>query len=327
MKTVLQRILLYLLTLWAAITVNFFLPRLLHGNAVDAALGRLNSAQVTPQAIKSMEIAFGLNTHEGTFAQYFQYLGNVLHGQLGVSIDLFPETVVQAISSALPWTLGLVGVATLISFALGTGLGIVTGWRQGSRLDALIPFSMFFSAMPYFWFGLIVITVFAVNTGWLPYSGGYSVTSQAGFNAPFITSVLQHAVLPAVTVVAASLGQWLVGMRNMMVSTLAEDYLLLAEAKGLRVRRRSLGYAARNAILPSVSNLSLSLGFVVSGALVTEVVFQYPGLGFLLFQAVQNRDFPLMQGIFLVITLAVLTASLLADLAYAWLDPRTRSRA
>jgi peptide/nickel transport system permease protein len=326
-KTVLQRILLYLLTIWAAITVNFFLPRLLHGNAVDAALGRLNGAQVTPQAIRSMEIAFGLNTRESTFAQYFQYLGNILHGQLGVSIDLFPETVVQAISAALPWTLGLVGVATLISFALGTGLGIVTGWRQGSRLDALIPVSMFFSAMPYFWFGLIVITVFAINTGWFPYSGGYAVTTQAGFNGPFIASVLQHAVLPAVTIVAASLGQWLVGMRNMMVSTLAEDYLLLAEAKGLRVRRRSLGYAARNAILPSVSNLSLSLGFVVSGALVTEVVFQYPGLGFLLFQAVQNRDFPLMQGIFLVITLAVLTASLLADLAYAWLDPRTRSHA
>ena len=327
MRTVLQRILLYLLTIWAAITVNFFLPRLLHGNAVDAALGRLNSAQVTPQAIKSMEIAFGLNTSQSTVTQYFEYLGNVLHGQLGVSIDLFPETVVQAISAALPWTLGLVGVATLISFALGTGLGIVTGWRQGSRLDALIPVSMFFSAMPYFWFGLIVITVFAVNTGWLPYSGGYSYTTQAGFNWPFIASVLQHALLPALTVVAASLGQWLVGMRNMMVSTLAEDYLLLAEAKGLRIRRRSLSYAARNAILPSVSNLSLSLGFVVSGALVTEVIFQYPGLGFLLFQAVQNRDFPLMQGIFLVITLAVLTASLLADLAYAWLDPRTRSHA
>lgn len=327
MRTVLQRILLYLLTIWAAVTVNFFLPRLLHGNAVDAALGRLNGAQVTPQAIKSMEIAFGLNTSQSTVAQYFEYLGNVLHGQLGVSIDLFPETVVQAISAALPWTLGLVGVATLISFALGTGLGVVTGWRQGSRLDALIPVSMFFSAMPYFWFGLIVITVFAVNTGWLPYSGGYAYTTQAGFNGPFIASVLQHALLPALTVVAASIGQWLVGMRNMMVSTLAEDYLLLAEAKGLRVRRRSLSYAARNAILPSVSNLSLSLGFVVSGALVTEVIFQYPGLGFLLFQAVQNRDFPLMQGIFLVITLAVLTASLLADLAYAWLDPRTRSHA
>lgn len=327
MKTVLQRILLYLLTLWAAITVNFFLPRLLRGNAVDAALGRLNGAQITPQAIKSMEIAFGLNTHQSTITQYFEYLGNVLRGQLGVSIDLFPETVRQAIASALPWTLGLVGVATVIAFALGTGLGVLTGWRQGSRSDALIPASMFFSAMPYFWFGLIVITVFAVNLGWLPYSGGYSVTTQEGFNLPFIVSVLQHAILPAVTIVVASLGQWLVGMRNMMVSTLAEDYLLLAEAKGLRVRRRSLSYAARNAILPSVSNLSLALGFVVSGALVTEVVFQYPGLGFLLFQAVQNRDFPLMQGIFLVITLAVLTASLLADLAYAWLDPRTRSHA
>ena len=210
---------------------------------------------------------------------------------------------------------------------IGTGLGVLVGWRREPGSTRSRPRSMFFSAMPYFWFGLIVISVVAIDFGWFPYSGGYTPGMLVGFNWSFIGSALDHAVLPAVTIVAVSLGQWLVGMRNMMVSTLAEDHLTLAEAKGLKTSRRVLTYAARNAILPSVSNFSLALGFVVSGAVVTEVIFQYPGLGFLLLQAVQNRDFPLMQGIFLVITLVVLTASFLADIAYAVLDPRTRSQA
>ena len=327
MLTVVKRLLFYVLTLWAAVTVNFFLPRLLKGNAIDAILGRLDGSQVTPQTINSLEVAFGLNKHSSLLGDYFRYLYNVAHGQLGVSINLFPETVTRAIATALPWTLILVGVATIISFVLGTGLGVLIGWKRGSWLEVLAPVSMFFSAMPYFWFGLIVISVLAIKTGWFPYSGGYSGSTTIGFNGAFLISAAQHAVLPALTIIAASLGSWLVGMRNMMVSTLSEDYLSLAEAKGLKVRRRATSYAARNAILPSISQLSLALGFVVSGALVTEVIFQYPGIGFLLFQAVQNRDFPLMQGIFLVITLVVLAASFLSDVAYAWLDPRTRTTA
>ena len=327
MRTIARRLVFYVLTLWAAVTVNFFLPRLLQGNAVDAALGRLDTAEVTPQAINALKIAFGLNTHSSIFVQYVQYLGNVARGRLGVSLDLFPETVTHAIAGALPWTVALVGAATLLSFVIGTGLGVLIGWRRGTWLESLAPVSMFFSAMPYFWLGLIVISVVAIDFGWFPYSGGYTAGVLVAFNWSFISSALDHAVLPAVTIVAVSIGQWLVGMRNMMVSTLAEDHLTLAEAKGLKTRRRVLAYAARNAILPSVSNFSLALGFVVSGAVVTEVIFQYPGLGFLLLQAVQNRDFPLMQGIFLVITLVVLTASFLADIAYAVLDPRTRSQA
>lgn len=326
MRTILRRLFFYVLTLWAAVTVNFFLPRLLQGNAVDAVLGRLNTTQVSPQSINALKVAFGLNTHSNVFSDYFQYLINVCHGQLGVSLDLFPESVTHAIASALPWTVALVGTATLLSFVIGTGLGILAGWRRGTWLESLAPISMFFSAMPYFWFGLIVISVAAVNLHWFPYSSGYSPETQIGFNGAFMASAFQHAILPAFTIVAVSVGQWMVGMRNMMVSTLSEDYLTLAEAKGLRSRRRIFSYAARNAILPSVSNFSLALGFVVSGAVVTEVIFQYPGIGFLLLQAVQNRDFPLMQGIFLVITLVVLTASLLADIAYALLDPRTRSQ-
>jgi len=324
MRLIINRAVFYLVTLWAAITVNFFLPRLMKGDAVDAILGRMDGAQVTPEAINSLKIAFGLDKSDDLLSQYMQYLGDIVHGNLGISLSLFPQPVSSAIGTALPWTLLLVGVSTILSFLLGTGLGVVAGWRRGSRWDVLPPLSTFFTAMPYFWFGLIMITVFSVNLRWFPFGGGYDGSTIIGFNAPFIRSALYHAILPAATIVITSMGYWLVGMRNMMVSTLSEDYLVLAAAKGLSTKRRAVSYAARNAVLPSISSFSLSIGFLVSGAIVTEIIFSYPGLGFLLYLAVQNRDLPLMQGIFLVITLAVLVANLLADIAYAALDPRTR---
>lgn len=324
MHTLVSRLFFYVLTLWAAITMNFFLPRMLRGDAVNAILGRMDGAQVTPEAIQSLRVAFGLDAQGSLLSQYFQYLNNIGHGELGISLSLFPQSVGSAIGTALPWTLVIVGLATLISFLIGTGLGVIAGWRRGTWLDSLPPISTFFSAMPYFWFGLIVIALFSIQFEIFPFGGGYSGETVPGWNMDFIRSAVYHGVLPAVTIIIASIGNWLVGMRNMMISTLSQDYLTLAEAKGLSVRRRALSYATRNAILPSISSLSLSIGFVVSGAVVTEIIFSYPGVGFLLYQAVQNRDFPLMQGIFLVITVAVLTANLLADVAYAVLDPRTR---
>jgi peptide/nickel transport system permease protein len=188
----------------------------------------------------------------------------------------------------------------------------------------LAPVTTFFSSMPYFWFALIILTIFAIDLNIFPFQGGYSGDTVVGWNAPFIGSAIEHAILPAFTIIVASLGGWLIGMRNMMVTTQSEDYMLVAEAKGLSVRRRSLSYAARNAILPNITSFALSLGFVVSGAILTEIVFSYPGIGYLLYQAVQNRDFPLMQGLFLIITLTVLGANLLADVSYTLLDPRTR---
>ncbi len=324
MKALLGRIGLLLLTAWAAITINFFIPRLMKGNAVDAILGQVNGAQVDPRAVQSLRIAFGLDKSQNPVAEYFQYLGNIFHGDLGISLHNFPQPVSDVIGQALPWTLLLVGVSTLISFLIGTGLGIISGWRRGSWLDVLAPVTTFFSSMPYFWFALIMLTVFAINLNVLPFQGGYSGDTVIGWNGPFILSALQHAILPAFTIIIASLGGWLIGMRNMMVTTQAEDYMLVAEAKGLSVWRRSMSYGARNAVLPNITGFALSLGFVVSGAILTEIVFSYPGIGFLLYQAVQNRDFPLMQGLFLIITLTVLGANLIADVSYTLLDPRTR---
>jgi peptide/nickel transport system permease protein len=212
----------------------------------------------------------------------------------------------------------------VISFVLGTGLGIIIGWKRGSRLDLLLPVSTFFSAIPYFWLALLAVLVFGYVLKWFPTSGGYGLTNTIGFNVPFAQSAISHAVLPALTIVVASIAGWLLSMRNMMVTVLGEDYVALAEAKGLPSRRVMLTYGARNAILPNVANFALSLGFVVSGAILTEAVFSYPGIGYLLFEAVSNEDFPLAQAIFLVITITVLLANLVADILYGLLDPRAR---
>jgi peptide/nickel transport system permease protein len=186
-----------------------------------------------------------------------------------------------------------------------------------------MPVATFFQAVPYFFFALLVLIVLGSDLGWFPISGGSDQGLDIGLNGAFIGSALYHGFLPMITIVISSIAGWILGMRNMMVTTMDEDYVLVAQAKGLP-NRRVIGYAARNAILPNVSSFSLSLSFVVSGALLTEIVFSYPGIGFQLLGAVQAEDFPLLQGIFLVITFAVLAANLLADVVYAVLDPRTR---
>ncbi|MGP8208123.1 MAG: ABC transporter permease [Acidimicrobiales bacterium] len=323
MAFIARRLGFYVVTAWIAITVNFFIPRLMPGNPVDLVFNRVRHA-ISPAALHAFSVAFGVDNHESLIAQYVSYLGQTLHGNLGISITFFPAAVSSVIRSALPWTLVLVGVSTLLSFVLGTLLGMVAATRRGTWVDALLPITSFLSAVPYFWMGLIVLTIFAVKLGWFPLSSGYSPTVNVGFTWGFISSAIDHAVLPAVTIVVSSIAAWLLGMRNVMMSTLGEDYVLLAEAKGLPQRRVTFTYAARNAILPNMAGFALSLGFIVSGALLTEVVFSYPGIGYILFEAVENEDYPLMQGIFLMITILVLLANLFADGMYAALDPRTR---
>jgi peptide/nickel transport system permease protein len=318
-----RRIGFYLLAAWAAITINFLLPRMMPGNPVEVLLARLKG-HLSPQATRALMIEFGLNHQASLAREYVTYLNQLAHGQLGISITYFPTPVSTVIGEALPWTVILIGFATVVSFVVGTALGIVIGWKRGSRLDVLLPATTFFSAVPYFWLALLAVLLFGFVLKWFPTSGGYGLTNTIGFNLPFIESAVSHAVLPAVTIIVASLAGWLLSMRNMMVSVLGEDYVALAEAKGLSSRRIMMTYGARNAILPNVANFALSLGFVVSGAILTEAVFSYPGVGYLLYEAVSNEDFPLAQAIFLVITVAVLLANLFADIIYGLLDPRAR---
>ncbi len=323
MRFLLQRVAFYLFTAWAAITLNFFIPRMVPGDPVQSLISR-NQGRISADAIASLRVLFGLDSDRSLWEQYVAYWGQLLRGDLGLSFTFFPAPVSEVIGSSLPWTVGLVGVTTIVSFLLGTALGVGAGWRRGSWIDGLLPATTFLSSIPYFWLGLVAIALFAGPGSFFPSSGGYEPGLVPAFDAYFIPSALQHSILPAATILVSSMSGWILSMRNMMVTVASEDYITVAHAKGLSERRVALSYAARNALLPNVSGFALSLGFIVGGTLLVEIVFSYPGLGFQLFQAVGAKDYPLMQGIFLIITISVLVANLLADVAYLLLDPRTR---
>jgi peptide/nickel transport system permease protein len=317
---------LYLVTAWVAITLNFLIPRLMPGNPAEILMARLQRQGAVPLlSLQAMEAEFGVNTQAGWLSQYFAYLGHVIHLNLGVSVSYFPEPVSQVIASTLPWTLVLVTLGVGLSWVIGIALGAIVGWRRGSRLDnVLIPTSTFFTAVPFFVVGLLLVWILGIVLGWMPIDGAYGSTVTIGLNSAFILSWLQHAALPLFTIVVSSFVSHMLYMRNMMVTTLGDDYVRLAQAKGLSQRRIKYAYAGRNALLPSVASFAISLGFVVGGSVLVETVFAYPGIGYALYQAVNNEDYALMQGIFLIIVIAVLVANLCADLLYAVLDPRSR---
>ncbi|BCJ69009.1 ABC transporter permease [Polymorphospora rubra] len=323
MRFLLQRIAFYLFTAWAAITLNFFIPRMIPGDPVRSLVARYQG-QLSTEAMASLYVLFGLDEDKGLWQQYVEYWGQLFRGDLGMSFTFFPAPVSQVLSDSLPWTLSLVGITTVISFFVGTSLGVLAGWRRGSWADGLLPVTTFLSSIPYFWLGLIAIALLAGPGSFFPSSGGYAPGLVPAWDQYFIPSAIQHSLLPALTILISSVSGWILSMRNMMVTVAAEDYITVAHAKGLSERRVAVSYAARNALLPNVSGFALSLGFIVGGTLLVEIVFSYPGLGFQLFQAVGAKDYPLMQGIFLIITISVLVANLLADLAYLALDPRTR---
>ena len=323
MKHLLRRISFYLVALWASITINFFIPRLAPGDPAGALMARFQG-RMSPLAIKALDLQFGI-TNDPLWIQYGRYLFNLLHGDLGISFTYLPTPVSTVLAQEVPWTLVLVGTALLISFALGSLIGVFVAWRRGSLIDSVLPpFVTFFSAVPYFWLALIALYILAYTLNWFPLNGGYDTSTTEGWNFDFISSAFYHAILPAFTIVLGSIATWVLGMRNAMITTLTEDYVALAQAKGLSEVRIMFAYAARNAILPNVTGFALSLGFVVGGALLTEVVFSYPGIGFALLQAALNSDYPLLQGIFLLIAVAVLGANFIADLVYVVLDPRVR---
>ena len=328
MRFVLRRLGFFVLTLWAALTLNFFIPRFMPGSPLQALRDRTHN-KLSPAALESMLTSFGYKPNQNIVEQYLEYLRNMLTGDWGISIGATLGTPIpKLISQALPWTLGLVGLATILAFLLGSLIGIVSGWKRGSRLDSIVP-SVFVvtSALPYFWVGLLLILVFSVWTGGaIPSDFNYDNALQPGLSPEFIGSVLSHAILPAGTILITSVGGWILTMRNNMITTLAEDYVRMGRAKGLTNRRIMYGYAARNAFLPNLSGFAMSLGFVISGAILVEYVFNYPGLGYMLYNAVQNSDYPLMQALFMLFTVAVLVAVLLCDFAIAWLDPRARAK-
>jgi peptide/nickel transport system permease protein len=324
MRFALRRLGFFLLTLWAALTLNFLLPRLMPGNPAISMVSKFKNG-VTPEELHALELQFGVFTHKPLLAQYWSYLGNMATGKYGVSLSQYPSSVGHIVKDAIPWTLGLVGLTTILAFVLGTGIGIVGAWRRGGTLDSVMPpVFVVTSVVPYFWLGLVMILIFTAKLHWLPAFFSFSYTATPAFTLSFIWDVIQHAILPASTLLITTIGGWILTMRNTMITTLADDYVRMARAKGLSSRRIMFDYAARNAILPNVTGFAMSLGFVLGGAILVEYVFNYQGVGYWLLNAVNNEDYPLMQALFLLITVAVLVAILFSDIATAILDPRTR---
>jgi peptide/nickel transport system permease protein len=324
MSYILRRLAFYAVAAWVALTANFFLPRAMPGNAVQSIMAKFPNLQ--PSAYHALEAMLGVGHPGSLWHQYFSYLGDVFTLHFGISVSQFPAQVSTLLGQTIPWTLTLVGTATVIAFFVGTGLGIVAGWRHGGWLDRILPGLMFFQAIPYFFLALILIEVLAAHAGIFPIGEGYAGGLVPGWNGAFIGSAIYHSILPAFTIVITSLAGWMLQMRNVMITTLGEDYVVAAQAKGLSSRRVIFTYAARNALLPQLQGFGLALGFVVSGAIVMEIVFSYPGIGLLLLSAVTSNDYPLMQAIFLVITFAVLLANLIVDFIIVAVDPRARTR-
>lgn len=319
-----RRLFFYVVAAWAALTLNFFIPRAMPGSEVQDVMSKFPNLQ--PSAYKALEAMLGVGHAGSIWHQYGTYLVDVFHFNFGTDVMEYPAKVSTLLAESVPWTLILVGTATVIAFLIGTGLGIMAGWNPGGWFDRFLPGLMFFQAIPYFFLALILIYLFGIEIPLFPQSQGYAEGLVPGWSLSFIGSAVYHSLLPAFTIVLTSMAGWLLQMRNVMITTAGEDYVLAAQAKGLSKQRVILTYAARNAILPQLQGFGLALGFVVSGAIVMEIVFSYPGIGLLLFNAVTSHDFPLMQAVFLLITFAVLLANLIVDLVIVVVDPRAQAQ-
>jgi peptide/nickel transport system permease protein len=324
MSFIVRRLAFYLVAAWVALTANFFIPRAVPGNAVEAIMAKFPNLQ--PSAYKALEAMLGVGHPGSLWHQYVTYLDDVVHLNFGTDVLQYPAKVSALLAETIPWTLVLVGTATVIAFFAGTALGIIAGWRHGGWLDRGLPGLMFLQAIPYFFLALILIELLAARLHVFPIGQGYAGGLVPGWNWTFIVSAVYHSLLPAFTIVITSVAGWMLQMRNVMITTIGEDYVVAAQAKGLPNRRVVFTYAARNALLPQLQGFGLALGFVVSGAIIMEIVFSYPGIGLLLLNAVSANDYPMMQAIFLVITFAVLLANLIVDLVLVFADPRVRAR-
>ena len=325
-----ERLVTFFATVVISVTVVFFAPRLVPGDPLGAIFNQLagvgGTSGISEELAQDFRRRFGLDKSLG--AQYVAYLGDLARGDLGYSIQNYPSRVSTLIWNAVPWTVGLLGITTLISWVLGSILGAVVGWSGGrSRfLQALVPFALVLYTTPYFI--LAILLIYLLSFYWpifpLP-GGGYSVGADPGWSWDFIADVIQHGALPALSIVLVSLGWWFLSMRSLIISEQGQDHILWAEAKGLPRRRIFWAYAFRNALLPQTTGLALSIGNIVGGALITEVIFAYPGLGYLVYNAIRQSDFPVVQGTVLLLVVSTAGANLILDLVNPLIDPRIRA--
>ncbi len=324
----LQRTLQLFLIIFIAVTINFILPRLIPGDPIEAALATKiaisgNLSMDVERVAEAYRAKFGLD--KPLWQQYLNYWADLARLDLGVSLVTFPQTVISQIRSALPWTLSLMLVSTVIAFILGSIIGALLAWPRTPRIfHTLVSPLMLLSTIPFFLLGIILLWLFAVEYRIFPAGGGFSPTLIPAFNLTTALDILKHSLLPALSLVLGSVGAWALGMRAMMVSVLGEDYVNFAEAKGLPSYRVFLWYGMRNALLPQMTQLALALGGVLGGTVLVEAMFSYPGIGTLLFAAIAGKDYFVIQGIVLMLILALAVSLFVIDLIYPLLDPRIR---
>ncbi|MEF1289514.1 ABC transporter permease, partial [Vibrio sp. M260118] len=303
---------------------NFIIPRAMPGDPVTMMFANA-SVQVTPERIAAMKELLGF-VDGGLFVQYIAYMKNVLSWELGTSIQFYPLSVNKLLGGAFGWSLFLAGTAVMLSFSLGSILGIFAAWKRGSKYDAFItPGMLIVQAVPQVVIAMLALFIFAIGLKWFPTGYAYTAGTVPDWTSwAFIKDVAYHAVLPLFCASIVQIGGFLVNMRNNMINLLAEDYITMAKGKGLSENRVVFNYAARNALLPSVTALSMSLGMAIGGQLIVEIIFNYPGLGTVLLNAIHARDYQVLQGQLIIMTLFMLSFNLIADMAYVVLDPRLR---
>jgi len=322
---VIKRFAMLVITVWLGLTLMFIIPRLAPGDPIAAMVSRLSSqagrVEQSQQMIEAWRARFGLDAPLPI--QYLRYMGNSFRFRLGYSMAYFPTTVEEMILHAIPWTLGLLTLATLISFTIGIAIGALIGWRPTPRLvRTLLPMTLCFTSIPAFMLGILLTYIFAFGLRMFPFAGAYGRGLSPELSWAFISSVIHHGTLPAAAVVLTSMGHWALGMRAMMITNAGEDYMVLAQAKGLRPSRVFWMYGVRNAILPQVTALALSIGAIAGGSIIVEYIFTYPGMGYLLYQGIVNNDYPLIQGVVFVLICGVAIAVFIIDLLYPLIDPR-----
>jgi peptide/nickel transport system permease protein len=325
---VVRRIGLLIVIVFIAFPANFLIPRLIPGDPIQAELAQQaaitgNQGVNIAAAAKALDAKFQLD--KPVWQQYLAYWDDLFHLDLGYSIQNYPETVGSEIRATIFWTFGLLGFSILVAFVIGCLLGAALAWPTAPRvIRALGPFFMVLGSIPQFLIGLALIFAFATILRILPGGGVIESTQVVAFNFSTIFDILHHSILPAAALILGLIGSWAVGMRGMMISVLGEDYILFAEAKGLSPGRVFLWYGMRNALLPQLTGLAVALGTAVSGAILVEVVFNYPGVGFLLFQAISQKDYFTIQGVVLVLIATLALTLFIVDILYPFIDPRVR---
>ncbi len=322
-----NRLLTFFLTVFIAASIIWLIPRLSPIDPAEAMLGRMAAGagfvENADQILADLRTQFGLD--EPLWKQYLAYLKSLATFDFGVSVANFPTPVAQMLASALPWTIGLMIVSVVIAFIIGNAAGAFMAWQETPRTwKVVIPAAMIFTSIPPILSGLLLMWLFSAQLGWFPLTGSYGLFVTPGWNWEFILSVIEHGALPALSIVVVTFGFWALGMRGLMTTVQSEDYVQLAKAKGLRPRYILYRYMIRNAILPQVTAFALKVGLLVTGQILVERIFSYNGMGKLIYDAILNQDFAVIQGASYVVILMTAASVLLVDLLYPFIDPRIR---